>query len=244
MNKSQSRLGSIVAVITAFSFVFVLAGGVYAASTIGTSVSTTGTLTVSPASNSATSIRFQNAAGSNVFTLNSTLGWVGIGAAPQTTFEVQGTSSASFFFTQGSIQVAGTTASVAYSRFGTDTTGNATELDASNDLLITGALEVNGKTFLDGTASVASAFEVVGRASASSAFVTTNLVVGNNTASSSSAYVAEFGGSSTGTVSFLFAGGNSSSTGSCFQLKDTAGVWAYARITAAGAWSVTRIKCR
>jgi hypothetical protein len=240
MNKSLRPLRSIVAIIAAFSFVFVFAGGVNAASTIGTNMSTTGTLTVTPASDSATSIRFQNAAGSNILTLNSTLGWVGIGGAPQTTFEVQGTSSASFFFTQGSLQVAGTTASVAYSRFGTGTTGHATDVSASNDLLITGSLEVDGPSYFDSTASVAGAFEVIGRASASSAFVTTSLVVGSNTASNS-LYTAEFGGADTATVSILF-GGDNSSKGTCLQMKNTIGAWVYARIVGT-TWTVNSLEC-
>src|SRR3990167_3451115 len=41
-------------------------------------------------------------------------------------------------------------ATVAYSRFGTDTTSHAGTIDASNDLLISGGLEVNGSTAFDG----------------------------------------------------------------------------------------------
>ena len=41
-------------------------------------------------------------------------------------------------------------ATVAYSRFGTDTTTHAGTIDASNDLLISGGLEVNGSTAFDG----------------------------------------------------------------------------------------------
>ena len=135
--------------------------------------------------------------------------------------------------------------SAAYSRFGTATTGHAVDIDTTNDLLITGALEVDGKAFFDGTASVSGNFEVASTASASNAFVTNSLVVGNNTASSSTAYFVEFGGSSTGTASFLFAGGNSSALGSCFQLKDTVGNWIYMRFNS-GSTSPTlsTIKCR
>src|SRR3989338_3438777 len=41
-------------------------------------------------------------------------------------------------------------ATVAYSRFGTDTTTHAGTIDASNDLLISGGLEVNGSVAFDG----------------------------------------------------------------------------------------------
>lgn len=297
--------------------VFLLSGVANAASTIGTNMSTTGTFTQTVGS--ATAARFQNAAGTvTVLQVDTTNTRVGVGAAPSTTFEVQGTASASYFFTLNTLQVAGVAATVAYSRFGTGTTGYSGDLDASNDLLVTGALEVDGnaffdgkvgvggatntkfevqgtasasyfltgntiqvagfasvaynrfgtsatthslaatndvlingilevdgKTFLDATASVGGAFEVTGYASASSAFVTTSLVVGNNVASSSTAYFAEFGGSSTGTTSFLFAGGNSSSLGTCFQLKDTVGKWIYMRFnTGATTPTLSTIKCR
>ena len=141
----------------------VLTGVANAASTIGTNMSTTGTFTVTPASDSATSIRFQNAAGTSFFIADSTNLRIGVGAAPSTTFEVQGTASASYFFTGNTIQVGGTTSSAAYSRFGTDATGYTTDLDAANDLLISGALEVNGNAFFDGKASISDNFQTAGR---------------------------------------------------------------------------------
>lgn len=203
---------------------------------------------IRPGANSATAFRFQNAAGTTtVLTIDTTNGKVGIGKTPATTFDVKGTASAAYGFFDRSLQVAGATGvSVAWSRFGTGAANRTTDIDASNDLYITGALEVDGKSFFDDTASVGGAFEVTGSyASASSAFVTKSLVVGNNVASSTTAYFAEFGGSSTGTASFLFAGGNSSSTGSCFQLKDTVGKWIYMRFnTAATTPTLSTIKCR
>lgn len=308
MNKSQLvlRSRSIVAVIAAFSFVFVAVLGAYAASTIGTNMSTTGTFLVNPAANSTTSVRFQNAAGTNYFIADSTNSRIGIGAAPSTTFEVQGTASASYFMTANSLQVGavasvaysrfgtGTTnrslaavddvlftglvefddnaffdakvgingapftvfevqgtasasylmtanslqvagpTSVAYSRFGTGTTNTPGEIDAANDLLITGALEVDGK------ASVAGNFQTSGRFIADTAashsmagdlILTSALTVGATTASSSGGkgYTAEFVGPGTGTASFYFGGGNASTTGTCFQLKSTTGAWIYMR---------------
>ena len=59
----------------------------------------------------------------------------------------------------------GGTSTVAYSRFGTGTTGHS--LAAANDLLISDDFEVDGDTFLDGFASVSSNLEVGGYASAS-----------------------------------------------------------------------------
>lgn len=326
MNKSQRVLRSIVAVIATFSFVFVFAGGVNAASTIGTNMSTTGTFTVTPATNSATSVQFQNTAGTNYFVGNSTRGWVGVGGSPSTVFEVQGTASASYlftanslqvlgtsgasvaysrfgigttghslaaaddvlfaglaefddnaffdakvgiggtgpstvfevqgtasasyFFTQNTIQVAGvsgSTASVAYSRFGTATTTHTGTISAAQDLLLSGGLEVNGSAAFDGfanfggKASVAGNFQTSGRfiadTAASHSFVgdlilTSQLTVGSATASASSGgtgYTAAFVGPGTGTASFYFGGGDSATKGSCFQLKSTTGAWIYMR---------------
>jgi len=62
------------------------------------------------------------------------------------------TASATYFFSQNAAQFAGN-ASVAYSRFGTGTTGHG--LSASNDLLITGFTEFDKKTYFDATASAA-----------------------------------------------------------------------------------------
>ncbi|MEK7075226.1 MAG: hypothetical protein AAB948_00300, partial [Patescibacteria group bacterium] len=68
---------------------------------------------------------------------------------------------------KGGLEVAkGDAADVAYSRFGTAIAGNAL-ITAANDLLISGDLELDGKAFFDGTASVASNFEVSGTASIS-----------------------------------------------------------------------------
>src|SRR3989344_8512871 len=191
---------------------------------------------------STTAFLFQDAAGSNsIVTVDTTNLRVGIRGTPSTTFEVQGTASASYFYTTGTLQVGAlfTTATVAYSRFGAGTTGYSTFVDAANDLLITGALEVDSKAFFDGTASVAGTFEAMGTASASNAFVSRNLVVGSNVASSSSIYTAEFGGFDPATVSILF-GGDSSSTGTCFQMKNTAGAWVYARIVGT-TWTVNAL---
>ncbi len=174
---------------------------------------------------------------------------VGIGGTgPSTTFEVQGTASASFFFTQNGIQVAGApgaTASVTWSRFGTGTAGHTVDINASNDVLISGALEVDGKSFFDGTASVGSDFEAVGYVSASQGFFKTDLVVGHNVASSSTIYSAEFGGgTNTATVSVLFGGSAASTKGTCFQFKDAGGTWVYARVLAGGTeFTINNIKC-
>ncbi|MDP3731244.1 MAG: hypothetical protein Q8R34_01995, partial [bacterium] len=96
-------------------------------------------------------------------TINRGAGFkIGLGAAPSTVFEVQGTASASYLLTGNTLQVGGFS-SAAYSRFGTDTTGYSTELDTTNDLLISGALEVNGNVFLDGKASISNNFQTAGR---------------------------------------------------------------------------------
>ncbi|OGN13110.1 MAG: hypothetical protein A3J47_01310 [Candidatus Yanofskybacteria bacterium RIFCSPHIGHO2_02_FULL_43_22] len=206
MNKSQRFLRSIVSVTTVFvvfSFVFVFVLGANAASTIGTNMSTTGTLTVTPAANSATSVRFQNAATTNYFIADSSNSRIGVGGAPQTVFEVQGTASASYLMTANSLQVAGV-ASVAYSRFGTGTTGYSSDVDASNDLLITGALEVDGNAFFDGKVGVKGApfapLEIQGTASASYFFTTGTLQAGGTFASATASVAySRFGIGTTGT---------------------------------------------
>jgi len=138
----------------------------YAASTIGTNMSTTGTFTLTIGS--ATAARFQNAAGTTtVLVVDTANTRVGVGAAPGTTFEVQGTASASYFLTGNTIQVGGF-ASAAYSRFGTNT-ATASDIATTNDLLISGNLEVDLKSYFDSPA------EVQGTASASY-FLTGNTI--------------------------------------------------------------------
>lgn len=138
----------------------------YAATTVGTNFSTTGTFTQT--NDSATAARFQNAAGTTtVLVVDTTSYRVGVGAAPGTTFEVQGTASASYFLTGNTIQVGGF-ASAAYSRFGTNT-ATASAISTTNDLLISGNLEVDLKSYFD------SLIEVQGTASASY-FLTGNTI--------------------------------------------------------------------
>ena len=247
MNKSRlvfwfRSIGSTVAIFAAFVFVFILASNTNAASTIGTNLSTTGTLEVSntasaayllsgntlqvgghasvaysrfgtsatshagyiagsndvlvvgdfevdgsaafdghsffggsasfsleiqlndgrfqPKTDSATAIRFQNAAGdTSVLTIDTTNQWVGIGGTPQTKFEVQGTASASYFLTGNTIQVGGF-ASVAYNRFGTTATTHDHYIAASNDIFVSGDLEGRGSLSFAGPASFSQAFWV------------------------------------------------------------------------------------
>ncbi len=178
-------------------------------------------------------------------------GKIGVGGATNTKFEVQGTASASYFLTGNTIQVAGFS-SVAYSRFGTGTTGYTGDVDAANDLLITGALEVDGNVFFDGKASVSGNFQTAGRIRAGTAShsftgdfsVSSNLLIGGTTASNSSGlYVAEFGGGSgTATVSLLFGSSSASSKGTCFQMKNVAGEWVYARVVGT-TWTVNQLEC-
>lgn len=143
----------------------------YAASTIGTNMSTTGTFTQTVGS--ATAARFQNAAGTTtVLVVDTTNYRVGIGAAPGTTFEVQGTASASYFLTGNTIQVNGF-ASAAYSRFGINTTTGGF-LTNANDLLISGRFEV------DASAQFDKKIEIQGTASASYFLTANTIQVGGN----------------------------------------------------------------
>ncbi len=203
-----------------------------------------------PQSNGTTAFRFQNAAGTtSVLTIDTTNTRVGIGGTPGTTFEVQGTASASYFFTQNTIQVAGAAASVAYSRFGIGTTGYSTELDASNDVLITGALELDGNAFFDGNASVAGSFELTGntRFGINSGAVTqTTLEVGGTASISGIASVSgnfAAGLRNTGTSSFNFDA-PSTTKGSCFRIKDNDGSgYTYLRVSN-GAGTFSTVDCR
>ncbi len=137
--------------------VFLSSGLANAASTIGNNMSTTGTFTQTVGS--ATAALFQNAAGTiTVLAIDTTNTRVGIGGTPGTTFEVQGTASASYFFTQNTIQVGGTTSSVAYSRFGISTTGHSNYISTTNDLLISGDLEVRATASFGSVASVSGVF--------------------------------------------------------------------------------------
>ena len=196
-----------------------------------------------PQSNGATAFRFQNAAGTtSVLTIDTTNTRVGIGATPGTTFEVQGTASASYFLTGNTIQVGGF-ASVAYSRFGTNTTTHAGTVSGANDLLITGGLEVNGSAAFDGFVlfslggSISTNFEVTGnnRFGINSGNVTnTTLEVGgaasiSGIASVSGNFAAGLG--NTGTSSFNFDA-PSTTQGGCFRIKDNDGSgYTYLRVS-------------
>src|SRR3989338_1722676 len=180
---------------------------------------------------------------------------------PTTKFEVQGTVSASYFLTGNIIQVGGY-ASVAYNRFGVDAaTTEAHYISAANDVLVNGDLEVDGSASFAGPSSISNAFyvstqgktgnvgvgtrtpitkfEVLGTASSTIGFVSQSLVVGGKTASSATAYIAEF--KSTATPSVFF--GSSGSKGSCLQLTNTLGKPVYARVVGT-TWTVDAQSCR
>ncbi|MEK7138740.1 MAG: hypothetical protein AAB799_00995, partial [Patescibacteria group bacterium] len=88
--------------------------------------------------------------------------FIGIGSAPSTVFEVQGTASASYLLTGNTLQVGGFS-STAYSRFGTNTTSYSNDLTTTNDLLISGDLEVDTNAFFDSKASISDNFQTGGR---------------------------------------------------------------------------------
>ncbi|MEK7537082.1 MAG: hypothetical protein AAB584_01415, partial [Patescibacteria group bacterium] len=106
-----------------------------------------------------------NFIGNNIVAHNTFItGNTGIGTtSPTTRLEVIGTASASNVIAAGAVQFANPGATVSYSRFGTATTGYSSDIDASNDLLISGALEVDGNSFFDGKASISGNFQTAGR---------------------------------------------------------------------------------
>lgn len=203
--------------------------GINAGNVIDTTLEVGGTASISgiitlangqirPQTNSTTAFRFQNAAGTtSVLSIDTTNNRVGIGAVPGTTFEVEGTASASYFFTGNTIQVGGTTASTAYSRFGTTTTTHAGTTSGTNSLLISGGFEVDGSVAFDG-------FSLLN----SNASVSSNFSAGAGVA---------------GTSSFNFDN-NSATTGACIKIKDGDGSgYTYLRVSnGTGTFSTT--SCR
>ncbi|MEK7659256.1 MAG: hypothetical protein AAB338_01210, partial [Patescibacteria group bacterium] len=207
-----------------------------------------------PSANSTTAFRFQNAAGStNVLTIDTTNTRVGVGTTPVTTFEVQGTASASYFIASGSVQFGSNVATASYSRFGGTATTHVGTISTAKDLLISGGLEVNGSTAFDGFvlfgsgASISTNFEVTGSSNrvginaggltdtsfevGGAASVGTNFNVGENSAATTS-------------VTFETKG---ATKGVCFVITDSAGTVWYARIVASvasqGKWWITSISC-
>ena len=81
---------------------------------------------------------------------------IGLGQAPATVFEVQGTASASYLLTGNTLQVGGYS-SVAYSRFGTDATSHTNYITTTNDVLISGGLEVNSSAAFDSHMAIGNA---------------------------------------------------------------------------------------
>lgn len=226
-----------------------------------------------PNENSATAFRFQNAVGgTNVIVIDTTNTRVGIGTTPATTFEAQGTASASYFLTGNTIQIGGY-ASVAYSRFGTGATGHG--LSANNDLLITGFTEFDKRAYFDATASAAyffsqNAAQFAGNASvAYSRFGTTATTKGNYITASNDLLISgdlevKGTGSFAGTASIskdLYVGTSESATtslkfetrsttqGACFIITGSNGTVYYARIVASGStgtapkWYLTTTNC-
>lgn len=152
------------AIISAFLFLFAV-GIVWAASTIGTNISTTGTLTVQ--SDSATAVLFQNAAGSTtIFKFDNTNSRFGIlsGGTLDTTFEVGGTASISGIVTLANGQIRPRADSVTAFRLQNAAgTTSALTVDTTNTRVAVGT-DPNLET----------TFEVNGVASVS------NLIIGGN----------------------------------------------------------------
>src|SRR3989338_9666234 len=99
-------------------------------------------------------------AASSKFFWDNTRSRLGIGSAfsttvlPATTLEVQGTASASYFISSGSVQFGSNVATAQYSRFGSTTSTHTNYMRSANDLLISGDLEVRGSATFSNGASV------------------------------------------------------------------------------------------
>src|SRR3989338_6628180 len=198
------RNGSVYRSIFSVALIFAFAlmpFGAFAASTLGTNMSTTGTFTQTVGS--ATAAQFQNAAGTvTSLIVDTTNNRVGVNTTnPATVFEVQGTASASYFFNINTIQAGGTfaAASVAYSRFGAGTTGHG--LAAADDILVSGLVEFDDNAFFDANVAIGGApstkFEAQGTAPASSFFPVNTLKAGGTFGAASVAY-SRFGIGTTG----------------------------------------------
>lgn len=225
-----------------------------AASTIGANMSTTGTFTLT--TGSATAAQFQNAAGTvTTFIVDTTSGRVGVGAAPSTTFEVQGTASASYLFATNTLQIGGSVASVAYNRFGTAATTHVGTIAGITDLIVGGGFEVNGSAAFDGFAlfssgaSISTNFEVTGnnRFGINAGGVTnTTFEVGGTASISGIASVSgnfAAGLNNVGTSSFNFDA-PSATQGGCFRIKDNDGSgYTYLRVSN-GVGTFSTVDCR
>lgn len=212
--------------------------------TLGTNLSTTGTFTMTKTS--ATAAQFQNAGGTTIFMIDTTNSRAGIayGSNLDTKFEVGGTASATNAIVSGAVQFAGN-ASVAYSRFGTGTTGHS--LAAASDLLVTGLLEIDGNAFFDSKASISSNLQISGRFIADTAashsfagdltatraarvgttgYQNTTFEVGGTASVGTNFTVGEI---STATTSVTFKT-NAAAKGTCLIMTDTAGTTRYLRL--------------
>lgn len=150
INKSLFVVWSTILSLVLFS------GSALAASTIGTNMSTTGTLTVT--SDSATSVRFQNAAGTTtVFQVDasSTRAGANAGGTVDTTFEVGGTASISGVITLAGGQIRpqsnGTTAFRFQNAAGTT---NVFSIDTTNTRAGVNAGTLDTTFEVGGTASI------------------------------------------------------------------------------------------
>ena len=142
-----------------FAGSLLISKGLNAQAIVGTS------LTINGASNISGNATFDT----NTLYIDSTNNRVGIlTTTPTTTFEVQGTASASYLLTGNTIQVGGY-ATTSYSRFGISTTGHSNYISSNNDLLVSGDLEVDGSISAQ-FASVSQMFIANNTASASAFF--------------------------------------------------------------------------
>lgn len=236
MNKFKSAFGSIFPILFVSALMGFFVVGVYAASTIGTNMVTTGTMHIGDGS-AQTKFEVQGTASSSYILTGNTIQVGGFASAAYNRLGTTATTHGHYIAGSDDLMIGGdleVRATVSFAgaasfsqAFWIGTNGKTGNVGVGTNAPTT-------KFAVSGSASVSTDFEVGGVASAATLISKTSLLASSGrSASSSTIYVAEFGTAKTATVSVLF-GGNSSTAGTCLQLKDTAGNWVYARVNIGG----------
>ena len=232
MNKFKRMFRSIFPILFVSALMGFFVVGVYAASTIGTNMVTTGTLHVGGDA-AQTKFEVQGTASASYFLTGNTIQVGGYASVAYNRFGTTATTHDHYIAGSGDVFVSGdleVRATLSFAGAASFSQAFWIGTNGKTGNVGVGTNSPTTKFEVSGNASVSTNFEVGGVASAATLISKTSLLASSGrSASSSTAYVAEFGTGDTGTVSLLF-GGNSSAAGTCLQLKNTAGAWVYFRI--------------